>query len=401
MLGRKFISAVFVLEGVNSFGTTLYFYYIYFFTEKQFGFTKLQNLLLAAAMGRTYGIASVLGGRFAQRRGYFAALKAGYAIMALVIGVGVFVESLPIHLAIMFVGACGMALTWPALEALVSEGTSRRELQRNVGIYNLVWGGTGALAYFCGGALFEAAGFGAMFVVPAVIHLFQLIATVYLERAARRSEMTTSPALRSAAVPEPEPDHQRQHSPVSPKTFLRMAWLANPFAYLAINSVIAVVPTLAKQLQLSVVQAGIFGSVWLFVRTASFLLLWLWPGWHYRFRWLISAYLMMTASFVTILIANNLWIVTMAQVAFGFALGLIYCSSLYYSMDVGDKRGEHGGLHEAMIGAGSCAGPAIGAVGMYFFPNAVNASTWTPAGLMVLGFAGLMWLRWRPRDGMR
>ena len=166
MHGRKVITAVFILEGINSFATTLYFYYIYFFTEKQFGFTKMQNLLLAAAIGLTYGIASILGGKFAQRRGYFAALKAGYAIMAVTIGAGAFVSSQPLHLLIMFVGACGMALTWPALEALVSEGVSRRELQRNVGIYNIVWGGLGALAYFCGGALYKSAGFGAMFVVP-------------------------------------------------------------------------------------------------------------------------------------------------------------------------------------------------------------------------------------------
>src|SRR5436309_12458264 len=107
MQARKHTAAIFVLEGVNSFGTTLYFYYLYFFTEKQFGFTKFQNLLLAAALGLTYGVSSIIGGRFAQRRGYFAALKTGYAIMAVTIGTGVFVQALPIHLAIMFVGVFG------------------------------------------------------------------------------------------------------------------------------------------------------------------------------------------------------------------------------------------------------------------------------------------------------
>ena len=393
MQGRKITAAVFVLEGINSFATTLYFYYIYFFTERQFGFTKLENLLLAAGIGLVYGLASIMSGRFAQRRGYFAALKAGYAIMAVVIGAGAFVTALPIHLAIMLVGACGMALTWPALEALVSEGVSRRELQRNVGIYNLVWGGMGAVAYFCGGALYKAAGFGAMFLVPAGIHVLQLIAVFVLERAARKQVVAArAVGSENGLVPH---DYERQSLPVSPETFLRMAWLANPFAYLAINTVIAVVPSLANDLGLTVMQAGIFCSVWLFVRTASFLLLWLWPGWHYRFRWLVGAYLMMVGAFVTVLVANDLWVVVAAQVAFGFALGLIYYSSLYYSMDVGEAKGEHGGFHEAMIGAGSCAGPAIGAAGAYFFPHAAHASTWTPAGLLCLGFAGLMWLRGR------
>jgi MFS family permease len=398
MRRRPFIAAVFVLEGINSFATTLYFYYIYFFTEQQFGFSKFQNLLLAAVVGLAYGVASVLGGRFAQRRGYFAALKAGYAIMAVLLGAGAFVSSLPVHLVIMLASACGMALTWPALEALVSEGASRRELQRNIGIYNLVWGLLGALAYFGGGALFKAAGFGAMFLVPASIHALQLLAAIALERSARGSHVRAADVNKQPSTH----DYEGQPLPVRPETFLRMAWLANPFAYLAINTVIAVVPSLARELELSVRQAGIFCSVWLFARTGAFLLLWLWPGWHYRFRWLAGAYFLMMAAFVAVLVANDLWLVVAAQIVFGGALGLIYYSSLYYSMDVGDAKGEHGGWHEGMIGAGSCAGPALGAAGAWFLPQAVDASTWTPAALLLAGFAALLWLRWRggvPREG--
>jgi MFS family permease len=401
---RKHTTAYFVLEGVNSFGTTLYFYYLYFFTEQQFGFTKFHNLLLAAGLGLTYGLSSIVAGRFAQQRGYVTALKGGYAIMAVAIGVGAFVSALPVHLVIMFVSVSGMALTWPALEALVSEGRSRGELQRNVGIYNLVWGGFGALAYFSGGAIFKAAGFRAMFLVPAAIHLLQWMAVLLLERgSARRNILAALPKRDSMTegakgTPHPGEDgHEKLPSPARAKAFLRMAWLANPFGYLAINSVIAVMPAVANRLQLTVAQAGIFCSVWLFVRTASFGLLWLWPGWHYRFRWLVAAYAMMTVGFITLLLASNLWLVVVAQVLFGFALGLIYYSSLYYSMDVGETKGEHGGLHEAMIGAGSFAGPAIGAVGACFFPAAVNASTWTPAALLLCGFIALLWSRLRTK----
>ncbi len=45
-----------------------------------------------------------------------------------------------------------------------------------------------------------------------------------------------------------------------------------------------------------------------------------------------------------------------AQIAFGISVGLIYYSSLFYSMDVGETKGEHGGLHEAMIGAAPASG---------------------------------------------
>ena len=413
MSARPSKTGYFLLEALNSLGTTYYFYYIYFFTEKQFQFAKLQNLLLAAALGLTYGVSSIIGGRFAQRRGCFAALKAGYAIMAVVIGSGALHHSLALHLAIMFAGTFGMALTWPALEAIVSEGETGARLRRHLGIYNLVWSGFGAVAYFTGGTIIDAAGFRFLFLLAAAIQAAQLFLVVNLERfAVARVGDITGPLNRSAANElasrypsadevDYEDDLARRRSPVAPRAFLRIAWLANPFGYLAINTVIAVIPMLAKRLGLTVVQAGIVGSLWLFVRAGSFLLLWLWPGWHYRFRWLAGAYAFMTVSFVAMLLAPNIGILTGAEIVFGLALGLIYYSSLYYSMEVGDTKGEHGGFHEAMIGAGSCAGPAIGALGLYWFPDAAGISTWMPAGLMVVGFSGLMCLRFRGRLTMR
>jgi len=83
--------------------------------------------------------------------------------------------------------------------------------------------------------------------------------------------------------------------------FLRLAWLANPFAYIAINTIIAVIPGVAERLQLSTMVAGFCCSLWCFSRLGTFFVLWHWPGWHYRFRWLLVAYLAMIATFAAIL----------------------------------------------------------------------------------------------------
>jgi predicted MFS family arabinose efflux permease len=131
----------------------------------------------------------------------------------------------------------------------------------------------------------------------------------------------------------------------------------------------------------------------LFGRFAAFALLWQWSGWHYRFRWLLGAFLLLIASVVAILLAHELWIVVLAQIFFGLATGLIYYSSLFYSMDAGDSKGEHGGLHEAFIGAGICFGPAFGAAALQLAPQNPNAGVWAVSGLLVCGLMGLIWLR--------
>ncbi len=172
-----------------------------------------------------------------------------------------------------------------------------------------------------------------------------------------------------------------------------MAWLSNPFAYIAINTLIAVMPGVAQRLGLSATLAGFCGSVWCFARVGAFFGLWFWPGWHYRVRWLLVAFLLLIATFAVILTVPNLTVLVVAQLVFGGAIGLIYYSSLFYSMDVGDTKGEHGGIHEAAIGLGNFAGPALGAASLHFFPQHTSNGVIAVSLLLVCGLGGLLALR--------
>jgi predicted MFS family arabinose efflux permease len=395
VLSRRLKIDCFILEGLNSFATVFYFYYLYFFMQHEYGFGNRANLELAAANGLIYSFAVWQGGKFAQRSGYFSALKLGFFIMAGALAVGARLHTVLGQIAVMVATILGMCFTWPTLEALVSEGETPADLPHMLGIYNVVWAGAAGVAYFTGGAVLATLGLKSMFYVPMSLILVQLALTFWLQTRFSRQW----PGVKLPLSPTPETQNssrsEREKTQDSrPKTFLRLAWLANPFAYVALNTIIAVMPGLARRLELSTMLAGFCGSVWCFARLAAFAGLWLWTGWHYRFRWLLAAYLTLIGAFSAILMAPNLLVLIGAQIILGCALGLIYYSSLFYSMDLGETKGEHGGIHEAVIGLGNFAGPALGAASLRFMPTHPDTGALAVSALLLAGLCPLL-VVWR------
>jgi predicted MFS family arabinose efflux permease len=384
--GIRYHVALYTLEGINSFATALYFNYLYFFLRARFNFDDKHNLAFAAWIGLTYVFAAWQGGRFAQRRGYYQALKLGFIVMALGLAVGSQAGSAIGQIVTATVTNLGMCFVWPSLEALISDGQHGAALPRAIGIYNVVWAATNAFGYFIGGTIIEKIGYRGIFYLPLALVLAQLALSHWLHRHAAEIEL----AARNQPPAAPLPPDPHRPSPKKAKAFLRMAWLANPFAYIAINTLIAVIPGIAAKFQLSTMLAGFVCTLWCFVRLGAFFALWFWPGWHYRFRWLVAAFLLLGGSFATILIAPDLYVVIAAQLFFGIAVGLIYYSSLFYSMDAGDTKGEHGGIHEAAIGLGNCIGPAVGAASLQFLPQIQNSGAIAVSALLLCGLGGLL-----------
>jgi MFS family permease len=384
MTVRQQKAGYFAIEGLHAFASSFYFYYLFFFMARRFGFSNLGNLSLAALNGFVYMFMAWFGGRFGQRFGYFKALRVGLGTMTLGLIVGSAAHSLSVQVGVLMTWTIGLCFTWPVLEALASENEDPLGLQRMVGIYNLVWATSSAFAYFSGGLLIEKLGDRSLFLIPASIYLLEMALTFWLQRSAVEvgPKWTGDPLLKSPEL-NPRPIART-------RAFLQMAWWSNPFAYVAINTVAAVVPSLAPRLGLTPRLAGFFCSVWFFARVGAFLLLWIWTGWHYRLRWLLGAYLLLIGSFATILLVPHLGAILIAQVGFGFAVGLLYYSSLYYSMDVGEAKGDHGGVHESAIGAGIFAGPAIGAATLHFMPSYPNSSTLAVSVTLFGGLVGLL-----------
>jgi len=376
-----------VLEGFNALAASYFNNYFFFLLRDRFGFGHLGNLSASALGGFVYVFAAWLGGRFAQRFGYYTALRAGFGGLLVCLVLGALLPSLPAALLVYVGWTAAICFTWPTLEALVSDGVSDHILPKNIGIYNVVWSGGSALMYFIGGTLYETLGHNSIFWLPALIHGVQWLTALGLGRNPHHSALAPlAPQALEPATFTPS---------VSPQTFLRMVWLAIPFSYIGITTVVAIIPSLTKSLGLSTAQAGWFCSIWMFVRLVTFVALWHWTGWHYRFRWLVGSFVGLTAGFSLLLLSTNLGLLVVAQVLFGISIGLIYYSSLFYSMDVGETKGEHGGLHEAMIGAGICLGPAVAAASLCLAPAVPNAGVYTVTVLLTCGLFGLVSLRVR------
>src|SRR5882762_9259382 len=134
MSHRQLKTGYFVLEGLNSFSTVYYLYYLYFFMQMVFGFGNKANLALAGINGLIYMAGSFWAGRFAQRFGYFTSLQLGFAISIAALTAGTQVDSAGGQIAVMAIMVLGVCFTWPPLEALVSEGEPPAGLQQMIGI---------------------------------------------------------------------------------------------------------------------------------------------------------------------------------------------------------------------------------------------------------------------------
>jgi predicted MFS family arabinose efflux permease len=378
------------LEGLGSFATAYFFNYLLQRLRREYGFTDLQTLGLCALHGFLYIPLSWYGGRFGQRHGYFTSLRVGFGGMFLGVVLPGMVPALWAQVAGVALWTMAMCFTWPMLEALVSEHEPADRLPRRVGFYNFIWAVTAAAGVFFGGSLYKFLGASSLYWLSAVIHLGQWIATYPLQR--RHDTWVARQPAPDLTVPKTVAATEAAR----PAYFLRLAWIGNPFNYMAINTVLAIVPALAGRLGLEVDQVGWLMSLWFIVRAAAFVILALWPGWHYRFGWFASALLMLLVGFVAIVTARHVWVLVLAQIAFGWATALLYYSSLFYAMDGSDTKGAHGGIHEAFIGCGIFGGPAIGALSV-----AATGDPLSPAwavGTFLAGGLGLAW--WIRRRGL-
>ena len=390
----------FALTAANTLATSYYLNYLFFYLHDRHGFLNRENLWVSALYGFIYTFAAWQCGKFAERHGSDAALRLGFGGLCACMLASLIMPGSTGLILVLCVYSYVLLLTWPALEAAAIAGAAPRDVPRLVGLYNTTWSSASAVAYFTGGALYESDPDLAVFWLPAALFFSQFVGAIWISWRRPHSTLQAGAVPRTTGTGHHAPAYGSGGHGPTPRTaqiFVKLAWVANPFSYVAIYTVFPIIPALAERLGLSATETGWFCSVWLFARLAAFVVLWRWEGWHYRFGWLSAAFLLLILSFAAMLLAPALSLLVLAQVVFGLSAGLIYYSSLYYSMDVGDAKAYQGGLHEAAIGIGSFAGPALGAVALHVFPRQLYAGALSVSGLLALGWMAVVAMWWRAR----
>ena len=195
------------------------------------------------------------------------------------------------------------------------------------------------------------------------------------------------PGAPSAAERAP---HRGDNIPQTTKrTFKRLGWLGNGLSYLMLGGLMTLAPTLGDRLDLPPSSAiWMIGTLFV-ARAATFALLWRWPGWHYRLPWMLAALAAGPLALSVIFFAGHfLWLVP-ALLLLGICVGLSYYSSIYYSLDYGDEKGEHGGWHESIIGLGGLLGPLVGVAGAAALGDVRGAQLFIVIAATVFTVSGL------------
>jgi hypothetical protein len=140
-----------------------------------------------------------------------------------------------------------------------------------------------------------------------------------------------------------------------------------PMSYLVLCALSPYLPTITRELGLELGASALVASVWLAARAATFALLQRWHGWHGRWATAYVGCALLLSGFASAVLSPPIARISdpavgttaliLGLLVFGAGMGTIYCSALYYAMEVGSAEVQAGGTHEALIGAGYMGGP--------------------------------------------
>ncbi len=380
-----------LLTLLQQFPATVFLYGEPFFARERFQWSTGKIGLSQAMVGLAIAISSYIGGKIAHKKNPRAGVALGilFSIAFSLLG-WAFGGTEPIFV-LTFVGfAFFSALVWPGIEVALVEGQPLGRMAHRISYYNLTWSIGSALSFLLATPLMAWLGLKALLLLPAILYLINLLLLRWLFPAHISPDTDvaeTSDELTEEARLEEE---RKRLSPEERRGFRILGWIANPFGVVAINVFLSSSPAIQTRLHIPFAEASMWCSVWLFFRTLSFEWVRRWTWWHYRWGFLVGVFFVMMVSFGATTLAPNLAALVVAQSLFGLCLGLLYQSSLFYSLADSEAAGEHGGVHECVIGLGNMSGNLVLYFSSLWFAQSVQLPIFCVLGVMAIGWGTLL-----------
>lgn len=372
---RSSLSLPHLTLGLASVAGTWLSHGLTFVTASLYGWGRLPNLLLSAGLGITYVAGALSAPRISSRIGRRRLLLTLYPLLSLLSVLIAFAPNAIVFTTLAALWTFLIAMNWPALEALVCHGPTATSTSRRVGLFNLNWSATGALAVVLVSRITA--------ISPSLVFLLSAACTAlgFLGIA-----FFTAPDEPHADL-EPEPALLAQRTLAK-----RLARIALPASYTILYTLSPILANLPALKSLPPIWQSPAASIWLIARFLGFAFLISTSFWHTRPRYLLLAILTALLAFLAATLpipaltaTTKLTLLLTAQFILGLAVAYIYYSSLYFGMvlaHAGEAQGsstEQGGHHEALIGAGIILGPSLAAT-----TTALGTSPTTGPTLIVL-----------------
>lgn len=375
---------------IAAMGSAYWVNFIWFYLDARWQTKPATNLLINSGFGLFYFVGCLATARATRRFAARHMLIAGFSVLIVLTLFSAKSATASAIAKIICLHAFVVSWTWPNLEMLLTAGHHGKSLGRAIGRYNIAWALTSAVSLAVAGKFYEWDN-RTLFAIPIAAWVIGIFMS-------RRFIPIFGHPNEVHPVDEGEPPADTSHEARGLADLMKtLSRSGNMASYIMLSTLIPTLPAVTKNLGLELGEATAFGSIWAFSRVASFFLMGRWHGWHFRPFVFMGAMVSLPILFSLILISPSLLVVGLSQVLLGLAVGLVYASSLFYSLH-GAAPTSEAAYHEAVIGMGMMAGPLLAAFGGYLGGQWGYRQTHTisiAVSLILLIAVVLMARRWR------
>jgi predicted MFS family arabinose efflux permease len=305
--------------------------------------------VLVASYSACYSISCLLMARRLASIKERSTLTLSPMIIALVIIMGMWARS--VWMLIVLAGLAGAVAShfWPPLEHWLGRMAPPEQLYRVLGTFNIWWcSGISLGTALCG------LSYGWHPRLPLVTSCFCLLLIAGLVQVVSRRTRRAVPLSHTVADAPAHPQ-----AGFTKRLFLTYARISIFLTYAAMGSIFALFPKLGQHLGMSKPAVSRILFFLFFGQLASFVVLGKSSKWQYRIVPLLSIHALSSVAFALLFVLESSAVLAIAFVVIGFAAGLSWFSSLFYTLHRPDTAEAFAGVHESLLSGGRVIGPLV------------------------------------------